>query len=74
MSDELRQRGKRLINDVVKDIKGRKGQLGKLRQMTQLAKEIDPEFDVTDIEDLLDVSEAVSDNVLKRLDKTQKET
>lgn len=70
MSDELRNRGKRLISDVVKDIKSRKGQLGKLREMTKLSKEIDPEFDTTDIEDMLDVSEQVSENILKRLDKT----
>jgi len=73
MSDSIRDRGKRLIGDVVKDIKSRKGQLANLRKMTQLSKEIDPEFDVTDIEEMLDVSEAVSENILKRLDKTTKE-
>jgi len=71
MSDDLRQRGKRLIGDVVKDIKGRKGQLAKLRQMTKLSKEIDPDFDTKDMEDLLDVSEVVADDILKRLDKTE---
>jgi len=73
MSDSIRDRGKKLVGDVVKDIKSRRGQLANLRKMTQLSKEIDPEFDVTDIEEMLDVSEAVSDNILKRLDKTAKE-
>lgn len=69
MSDEIRQRGKKLVDDVVKDIKGRRGQLAKMREMAKLSKEIDPEFDTRDIEELLDVSETVADDILKRLDK-----
>lgn len=72
MSDEIRQRGKKLVSDVVKDIKARRGQLSKLREMVKLSKEIDPEFDTKDIEDLLDVSETVGDSILGRLDKLSK--
>lgn len=72
MSDELRQRGRRLIADVVKDVKARTGDLKKIRQMMKLAKEVDPEFDTEDIEAMLDVSETVADDILKRLDKPEK--
>lgn len=74
MSDEIRQRGRKLIADVVSDIKSRRETLSKLKQMTQIAKEIDPEFDVSDIEEMIDVSENVADQITKRLDKTAKET
>lgn len=74
MSDEIRQRGRKLIADVVSDIKSRRETLSKLKQMTQIAKEIDPEFDVTDIEEMIDVSETVAEQITKRLDKTAKET
>jgi len=72
MSDDIRQRGQKLVGDVVKDIKSRRGQLAKLRQMAKLSKEIDPDFDMTDIEEMLDVSETVADDILKRLDKPPK--
>lgn len=74
MSDEIRQRGRKLIADVVSDIKSRRETLSKLKQMTQIAKEIDPEFDVSDIEEMIDVSENVAEQITKRLDKTAKET
>lgn len=74
MSDSILNRGKKLVDDVVKDIKSKRGTLSKLREMTKLSKEIDPDFDTTDIEELLDVSETVADDILKRLDKSQPKT
>jgi len=68
MSDELRAKGESLIQDLVKDVKDKKEVIKKIKAMTRLAKSIGE--DTKEIEDVITATEAFSDTVLKRFDKT----
>ena len=69
MSDAIRQRGQKLINDVVKDIKDRQPDLEKLKEMTRLAKEVNPDLDTADFDAMLEVAETVGKTIVERLGK-----